>query len=78
MIKGGNDGSVVLTHNPQFHQWSKHIAIHHHWVQNLVADKILNIENCRDPEQMEDVLTKALLKPKHSQHREEMGIQSIR
>ena len=32
VIKGDNDGSVVLTHNPQFHQQSKYIAIHHHWV----------------------------------------------
>ena len=32
VIKGDNDGSVVLTHNPQFHQRSKHIAIRHHWV----------------------------------------------
>jgi hypothetical protein len=32
MIKGNNDGSVVLTHNSQFHQQSKHITIHHHWV----------------------------------------------
>ena len=66
VIKGDNDGSVVLTHNPQFHQRSKHIAIHHHWVRDLVADEVLSIENCRDPEQMADVLTKAFLKPKHS------------
>jgi hypothetical protein len=32
VIKGNNDGSVVLTHNPQFHQQSKHIAIHHQWI----------------------------------------------
>ena len=32
IIKGDNDGSVVLTHNPQFHQQSKHIALRHHWV----------------------------------------------
>ena len=78
VIKGDNDGSVVLTHNPQFHQRSKHIAIRHHWVRDLVADEVLSIENCRDPEQTADVLTKALPKPKHSRHREEMGIQSIR
>ena len=78
VIKGDNDGSVVLTYNPQFHQRSKHIAIRHHWVRNLVADKVLSIANCHDPEQTADVLTKALPSPKHSRHREEMGIQSIR
>jgi Reverse transcriptase (RNA-dependent DNA polymerase) len=77
VIKGDNDGSVVLTHNPQFHQQSKHIAICHHWIQDLVANKVLNIKNCCDPEQTTDVLTKALPNPKHSWHQEEMGIQPI-
>ena len=63
IIKGDNNGSVVLTHNPQFHQQSKHIAIHHHWVRDLVTDKILDIQNCHDLEQTVDVLTKALLRP---------------
>ena len=77
VIKGDNDGSVILANNPQFHQRSKHIAIRHHWVRNLVVDKVLSIENCRDPEQTADVLTKALPSPKFSRHRGEMGIQSI-
>ena len=77
IIKGDNDGSVVLTHNPQFHQRSKHITLHHHWVRDLVTDKILDIQNCRDPEQTADVLTKALPRPKFTRHRGEMGIQLI-
>ena len=78
IIKGDNEGSVILTHNPQFHNRSKHIAICHHWVRDLVKDKFLNIQNCRDPEQTADVLTKPLPRPKHTRHREEMGIQSAR
>ena len=78
IIKGDNDGSVVLTHNPQFHQRSKHITLHHHWVQDLVTDKILDIQNCCDLEQTADVLTKALPRPKFTRHRGEMGIQLIR
>ena len=60
IIKGDNDGSVVLTHNPQFHQRSKHIALCHHWVQDLVTNKTLDIQNCHNLEQTADVLTKAL------------------
>jgi len=77
IIKGNNEGSVVLTHNPQFHQQSKHITLCHHWVQGLITDKILDIQNCHDPEQTVDVLTKALPRPKFTQHRDEMGIQLI-
>jgi hypothetical protein len=49
IIKGDNDGSVILTHNLQFHQRSKHIALHHHWIQDLVTNKILDIQNCCNP-----------------------------
>ena len=73
-IKGDNEGSVVLTQNPQFHQHSKHIAIREHWVRDLVKDKVINIIDCRDPEQTADILTKALAKPKHTRHTEEMGM----
>jgi hypothetical protein len=77
VIKGDNNGSVTLVHNPQFHQQSKHIAIRHHWVRELISNKVLEIENCRDPEQRADALTKALPKPKFTRHRKEIGIQSI-
>ena len=76
-IKGDNEGSVTLTHNPQFHQRSKHIALRHHWIRDLITDKIIDVQNCRDPEQTADVLTKALPKPKFTRHRAEMGIQSM-
>jgi hypothetical protein len=75
-IYGNNEGSIVLMHNLQLHQHSKHITIRHHCIQDLVNNKILDIHNCHDPEQTADVLTKALLKPKHWQHRKEMGVQS--
>src|ERR1700683_1640909 len=74
IIKSNNEGSVILSHNPQFHAWMKHIEIHHHWVRDLVNDKILNIQSCRDPEQTADILTKPLPKPKHLRHRNEMGV----
>jgi hypothetical protein len=75
IIKGDNEGSVSMTHDPQFHQRSKHIALRHHWVRELVNNDVLDIQNCRDPEQTADVLTKALPKPKHTRHTGEMGVQ---
>ena len=74
IIKGDNEGSVSMTHDPQFHAWSKHIALRHHWVRELISDNVLNIQNICDPEQTADILTKALPKPKHSKHTEEMGV----
>ena len=66
---------TTLTHNPQFYQWSKHITLHHHWLWDLVTDKMLDI--CHDLEQTAHILTKELLRPKFMQPRAEMGIQSI-
>jgi hypothetical protein len=74
VIKGNNKGSVFMTHDPQFHAWSKYIELQHHWVHDLINNHILDIQNVRDPEQTADVLTKALLKPKHQKHTREMGI----
>jgi hypothetical protein len=69
-----HDGSVILTHNPQFHQWSKHIQIHHHWIRDLIQEKMLDMNYCSDAEKMADVLMKPLSKPKHIKHTAEMGL----
>jgi hypothetical protein len=74
IIMGNNEGSVALTWNPQTHNQSKHIDIRHHWIQDLVNNNVLEIENCCDPDQTADILMKALSKPKHNRHQEEMGV----
>ena len=76
IIKGDNNGSIAMARNPQFHQQSKHIAIRWHLLRDLVNDDILTIEECRDPEQTADVLTKPLTRLKHLKHAKEMGLVS--
>ena len=73
-IKGDNDGSIAMAKNQQFHNRSKHIAIQWHWVRDLVEQELIKIETCQDPQQTPDVLTKALLCPKHCQHTSKMGL----
>ena len=65
-----------MVKNQQVHSWSKHIAIRWHWVCDLIDEKLIEIKTCRDPQQTADVLTKALLRPKHCQHIQEMGLVS--
>jgi len=74
MIKGDNDGSIAMARNPQFHKRMKHIAVQWHWIRELVQDGTISIDTCRDPDQTADILTKALLRPKHAKHVEEMGL----
>jgi len=76
LIKGDNDGSISMAKNQQFHNRSKHIAIRWHWVRELIEQNLVTIENCRDPEQTADVLTKALACLKHNKHITEMGLAS--
>ena len=74
VIHRDNNRSVVMVRNPQFHQHVKHIETKWHQVRDLIEREIVSIVNCRDPEQMADILTKALAHPKHKHHVEEMGI----
>jgi hypothetical protein len=75
-IKGDNDSSVSMAKNQQFHNRSNHIAIRWHWVRELIEQDLITIENCQDPQQTADILTKALPCPKHTRHTSEMGLTS--
>ena len=75
-IRGDNNGSIAMARNSQFHQRSKHIAIRWHLIRDLVNNNILTVEECRDPEQTADVLTKPLTCFKHNKHVTEMGLAS--
>jgi hypothetical protein len=77
LIQGNNEGSIAMAKNPQFHKQSKHIEICWHWVCDLVQASKICIESIRDPEQMANVLTKALLHPKHQKHTADMGLVSV-
>ena len=76
LIKGDNNGSISMAKNQQFHNWSKHIAIWWHWVREIIEQKLITIESCRNPEQTADILTKALPCPKHNKHTSKMGLTS--
>jgi len=74
LIWGNNDRLIAMARNPQFHKRSKHIAIRWHWVCDLVQEGKVFINSCHDPEQMANVLMKALPRPKHQKHTWKMGL----
>jgi hypothetical protein len=76
LIRGDNEGSIALAHNPQFHKRTKHIAIRWHWVRELVQEGTIAVDSCRDEDQTADILTKALPCQKHAKHVAEMGLAS--
>lgn len=77
LILGDNDGSIAMAKNPQFHKRTKHVDIRWHFVRDLVQDGLINIIDCRDPEQTADILTKQLPRPKHVKHVNERGLSLV-
>jgi hypothetical protein len=77
LLLGDNDGSIAMARNPQFHKRSKHVDIRWHWVRDLVQDGLVNIQDCRDPEQTADILTKALQRLKHTKHVMGLGLSTV-
>ena len=77
LLLGDNDGSIAMARNPEFHKQTKHVDIRWHWVCEFVSDGLINIVDCRDPEQTADVLTKQLPRPKFVPHVNELGLSSV-
>ena len=42
-LKGDNQGSIALAHNPVFHSRTKHIDIQHHYIRDEVASKRIEL-----------------------------------
>ena len=76
-ILGDNDGSIAMARNPQFHKRTKHVDIQWHWVCELVSNGLINIVNCRDPQQTADILTKQVPQPKFIRHVNKLGLSDL-
>jgi hypothetical protein len=76
IIHGDNDGSVAMANNPQFYSHSKHIMLCWHWIWELVQENTIYMDTCHDPNQIMNILTKALPCQKYVKHVAEMGLTS--
>lgn len=68
-LSSDNLGAQMLASNPVFHARPKHIDIRHHFVRNIVESGLVRLRYLASEEMPDDVLTKALPKPKHEMHR---------
>ena len=74
LLLGDNNGSPAIANNSQYHKRSKHIDIRWHWIREQIQKGLLHLEECRDPQQTADILTKALTPNKHSRHVVGLGL----
>ncbi|CAL9026178.1 unnamed protein product [Prunus brigantina] len=65
LIYCDNMSAIDISKNPVQHSRTKHIDIRHHFIRDLVEDKILSLEFVPSEKQLADILTKALDFQKH-------------
>ena len=74
VIYSDNQGSIKLAHNPVHHSRTKHIDVQHHFVRELVESNVVALRYCPTDANVADVLTKPLLRIKHVQCAEALGL----
>ena len=60
-----NRSAIKLAENPVYHSRSKHIDIRHHFVRDMLKDKLFIVKHIATENQVADFLTKGLPKCKH-------------
>ena len=71
-----NQSAIKLVENPVAHDCTKHIDIKYHFIRDIEARKIINVEYCPTNDQIANVLTKPLSCEKHKHFTEQMGLRS--
>jgi hypothetical protein len=69
-----NQSVIAISKNPEFHDHTKHINVHHHFLQKKVEDKQINLEYIPTNNQIANVLTKGLSCKKHNKFTMGMGV----
>ncbi|CAL8169299.1 unnamed protein product [Prunus armeniaca] len=77
LIYCDNMSAIDISKNPVQHSRTKHIDIRHHFIRDLVEDKILSLKFVPSEKQLADILTKALDFQKHGTLRQSIGLCSI-
>src|SRR5260370_37809340 len=60
-LHNDNHGAIALTCNPQFHSWSKHIDICHHFLCELIKHGNLKIHHIQSEDNIANIFMKPLM-----------------
>ena len=60
IIHCDNTSAINISKNPVEHSRTKHIDIRHHFIRDLVENKIIRLEHVGTDRQLADIMTKAL------------------
>ena len=73
-LRGDNQGSLALSVNPVFHQCTKHIAIRHRFISDMVNDGVVTVTYVPSADMLADGLTKPLPRDIHADHCARIGL----
>lgn len=73
-VYNDNASALKLSKNPVFHARTKHIAIRHHFIKEVLCEGKFKLKYLRTNDMVADVLTKALSGPKHIKCVKELGL----
>jgi hypothetical protein len=69
-----NQSAIAIAKNPEFHDRTKHIKVHHHFLHQKVKQQELSLKYTPTNTQPADALTKGLTLKKHDRFVSEMGV----
>ncbi|KAG5868268.1 hypothetical protein JTB14_028507 [Gonioctena quinquepunctata] len=72
-----NEAAMKLAENPEYHRRTKHIHIRHFFVRELVLDSSIQVKKVSSEDQLADIMTKPLFKPRLQMLRNAMGLTRI-
>lgn len=77
VVFSDNFGALRLAENPVFHARSKHIAIRHHFIREALEDNRLRVEHVSTDDNVADMFTKSIPRPKFEKCVALSGLQRI-
>lgn len=72
-----NQGAQKLATNPVFHKRSKHIDVRHHFVRDVVANKVITLKYLNTVDMPADIFTKSLSSVKHFKFIKSLGLDEM-
>ena len=72
-----NQSAIHISINPIEHQWTKHIEIHMHFIQQLIQDGVFTLEYLPTEAQVADIFTKPLASPRFLHLRLMLGVKEV-
>lgn len=74
VLQSDNLGAIHLTTKSTFHDRTKHIDIHYHWIREIVKNGSVKLQHCPTEQMVANMLTKALGKRKFLNLRKQLGL----